>query len=463
MDGTPTPNPDLPMGYAPPAITPAPIGTGLIGFLRAMISNPVSAIPAAAYEDDVVILSLAGKPLPFVCDPAVLEAILIKRPQDFPKSIVDDRLFKPAFGKSLIVTHGEDWRWKRRLAAPYFAPSALARMVPDMVAPFEALVLEWRAHGPGAIVDVSQSMTHATAEVISSALFTNQKEMSIEALSEAIDRYLQRISWTVGFATLNVPAWVPHPGMQQMKRARRDMRKLLGDLIAGRRVTKNSYSDICSDMMGATDPETGRLLSDDDLVDMLLTLVSAGHETSANALTWALLCAAEQPKLQSALRSEIVSVASDRTIAADDIPKLVLVEAFIKETMRLLPPAPLMARRTTRHETISGRSLPIGTTVFIPIYALHRHRALWETPDRFDPGRFLGERGKSIQRTAYIPFGSGPRVCIGATFAMMEMVAAAATLLRDLHFAPGGEARCEPVHRITLRPNGGLRLAVSAA
>ena len=131
--------------YSPPAIEPDTRAAGLVGFLRAVVSNPITAVPASAYEDPLTVVSIAGSPIAYVCDPALLEEILIKRPQDFPKSEVDERVLKPAFGNSLLVAHGEDWRWKRRLAAPYFSPAALSKSVPAMVAPFEAVAHGWRA------------------------------------------------------------------------------------------------------------------------------------------------------------------------------------------------------------------------------------------------------------------------------------------------------------------------------
>ena len=425
-----------------------------------MITNPLAAVPASAYHDDLTVLSFSGSPVVFVCAPALIEDMLIRRPETFPKSDVDKRVFKPAFGSSLLIAQGEDWRWKRRLAAPYFSPSALAKSAQRMIAPFEALARDWRSKAPGITVDVPTSMTKVTAEVISDTLFSNRDELDMGALSDAIDDYLSPISWTIGLASLRVPAWVPHPGKRKIRRGQRTMRRLVGDVIASRRASGTVFHDICADMMGAKDPESGRPLSDTDLVDMLLTLVAAGHETTANGLTWILFCLAEQPALQEVLRSEITSVSTGRPIEVGDIPAFVQVEAFIKETLRLFPPAPLLARRTIRAETIGGQKFASGTTLWIPVYAIHRHRKLWSSPDRFEVRRFLGEDAKRIQRSAYLPFGAGPRVCIGGTFAMMEMIIATATLLRCLSFSTSGETCCEPIHRVTLRPRNGLQLTV---
>jgi cytochrome P450 len=447
--------------YRPVKVAPGAERPNLIGFMRAMVSNPVRVIPPAAYRQPVTLLSMPGSTMAFVSDPDALEEILIRRVADFPKSQVDDRILRPAFGDSLLTAHGEEWRWKRRLAAPHFAPAALARLVPDIVAPFEALAAAWRTRNTEAPLDVAPAMTAATFEVISRTLFSKQGEADFAAISEAIASYLAPISWVIGLASLKVPAWAPHPGRLQILRARDRMRSVVGALITARRRTDDTQDDICGDLMRARDPETQRPLEDEDLVDMLLTLIAAGHETSANGLTWALYCLAEQPALQEELAAEVRRIVGTRPVEAADLPALATIEAFIKETMRLLPPVPLLSRLATKPERLGGHDLAAGTLLFIPVYAIHRHERLWREPDRFDLTRFLGENARHIPRTAYMPFGAGPRICVGGAFAMMEMVAGLTTLLQRLCFAAVEGARYEPVQRVTLRPKGGLPLKIT--
>lgn len=446
----------------PPRVAPGAERPSLIGFLRAMVGNPVGAIPPAAYREPISVLPMPGGAVAFVSGPELLEEILVRRVADFPKSDVDDRILKPAFGDSLLTAHGEEWRWKRRLAAPYFAPAALARSVPDMVAPFRALAEAWRARNSDEPLDVAPAMTSATFEVIRRVLFSEQDEADFAAIPAAIEDYLAPISWPIGLASLKVPAWVPHPGAGQIRRARDRMRATVGAAVQARR-RSGAAGDLCGDLMRAQDPETQRPLSDRDLVDMLLTLIAAGHETSANGLTWALLCLAEQPGVQAELADEVARTVGDRPVEAADLPRLSAVESFLKETMRLLPPVPLLTRRTTRPETLGGHALKAGTILFIPIYAIHRHERLWPEPARFDRTRFQGENAKRIPRTAYMPFGAGPRICVGGALATMEMAAGLATLLQSLRFAAIDGAACEPIQRITLRPKSGMPLRVTAA
>ncbi len=452
--------------FVPASVAPGPDNPSAWRFLSAMARDPLSAIPASAYRERVTSMTIMGKRVGVICDPEIIHEMLVRRVDDFPKSEIDTRVFSPVLGAGLLTAQGADWRWKRRLAAPYFAPAHLDRCVPDMVRPFESLAERWSRSAEGGCVEVSAQMTQATFDVISATLFTDQQEIDFKVLSGAIDDYLTPISWVIGLASLKLPPWLPHPGRRQLRRAGRAMRASVGDLIAVRRRCGVRAKDICGDLMAARDPETDRVLSDEDLVDMLLTLIAAGHETSANALTWALYCLALSVDLQEELAAEVKSVAGRCGIEGRDIDGLVKIEAFLKEVMRLFPPAPLMARQTRSREVLGGIEFDRGAMLFIPLYALHRNERLWDHPQQFRIARFLRGNGHStsegngISRTAYMPFGAGPRVCLGAAFAMREMKVGIAALVRRVRFAVSDETVVDPVQRVTLRPRNGLKLKI---
>jgi cytochrome P450 len=439
-----------------------PDGAGLIRFLRTMVDNPVASIPRAAYRESVAAPAFARSSLAFISDPTLLEEILVRRVGDFPKSVVDERILRPAFGDGLLLAEGDSWRWKRRLASPFFAPAALARSIPDMAAPFQTLARKWRGSSGSPPVDVVPTMTAATLEVIDRVLFSSGRELDAEAIARAINDYLEPISWVIGFASLKIPNWVSFPGRGKNTRAKNRMRALVHQLVAERRRSGAQAHDLCGQLMQARDPETDRPLSDDDLVDMLLTLIAAGHETSANGLCWTILCLAEAPALQASLAQEVAEVTGAGPIEPDHLSHLSLTKAFLMETMRLFPPAPLLARRTVKPETLGGHAFDTGTTLFVPIYAIHRHERLWSEPNRFDLSRFLDGRDKQIARTAYLPFGAGPKICICMSFALMEMVIGIATLLQSVRFRMVEGYVADPVQRITLRPKGGLSVWVDA-
>jgi cytochrome P450 len=201
-------------------------------------------------------------------------------------------------------------------------------------------------------------------------------------------------------------------------------------------------------------------MSDGNLVDTILTFLLAGHETSAVALTWTLSLLSQSEDWQERVRSEAKAVLGDGPFNAAHLDRLVVTEQVLKEAMRLFPPAAILARIAAGDCEIGGRKVAAGTHVAVPIYAVHRHRLLWEEPDAFDPARFAPGREAARSRFAYLPFGAGPRVCVGASFSMMEMKAVLATLMRSIRVSGAGGPPPLPVLRVTLRPQPRVRLRV---
>ena len=219
--------------------------------------------------------------------------------------------------------------------------------------------------------------------------------------------------------------------------------------------------DLLDLILNAADPETGREMNSAEVRDNLLAFIVAGHETTALALSWALYLVAFAPSVQQRARSEAQAVLQGRVAGADDVPKLPYVRQIIDEALRLYPPAAILGRTAMADDTLGGRQVRKGDTVMLPIYALHRNHLLWDNPDAFDPDRFAPD--KKPTRYSYLPFGEGPRICIGAAFAQIEAVIILATLLSRFKFEriPGIDPK--PVLLITLRPQGGVRLRVSPA
>ncbi|MBO0766349.1 MAG: cytochrome P450, partial [Hyphomicrobiaceae bacterium] len=208
------------------------------------------------------------------------------------------------------------------------------------------------------------------------------------------------------------------------------------------------------------DPETGAPMSEKQLIDNLITFLAAGHETTAKALTWTLYLLARAPDWQQRLRGEVLAVAGDGPVGAEHLDRLTLTKALLEEAMRLYPPAPFMTRQAASTTGLGDHTVPAGALVVIPVFAVHRHHRLWVDPDRFDPDRFAPEHRSKIARTQFMPFGFGPRTCIGASFAMMEAMAILTTLIRRADFEWDGRHLPEPLSRVTLRPKGGMPLRV---
>ena len=228
--------------------------------------------------------------------------------------------------------------------------------------------------------------------------------------------------------------------------------------ILRRRASGEKQKDLLGLLLAARDPETGRGLSDDELRDNVVTFIGAGHETTALTLTFALYLIANAPEVQDRLVKEVRDVCGDRPIDAAVVDELVFHEQVIKEAMRLYPPVSIVDRMAVEDIDLGDVQVKKGDFAFNLIYVMHRHQMLWDHPERFDPDRFSEERSKGLHRFQFMPFGAGPRICIGMKFAYMEAVAMLATLLRELRFLPNAAHRVEPNIRITLRPEGGMPL-----
>jgi cytochrome P450 len=261
------------------------------------------------------------------------------------------------------------------------------------------------------------------------------------------------------------PAWLPRPGMLSGARAIVMLRSAVAAMLRERRDiearTGSSPDDLMHRLMKAHDPESGQSMNDAQLVDNLLTFYLAGHETTARALTWTLYLLARSPQWSAALEQEIGQVTGGGPVESTHIERLVLVQQVIKESMRLYPPVPMLSRQCVAPTRLDGLDIVPGATVVMPIYAMHRHARRWEDPDAFDPARFAPEREAKIPRYQYLPFGAGPRICIGMAFAMLEATAMLATLLQKARFAPVPGRDPHPVARVTLLPGGGLSLKVT--
>jgi cytochrome P450 len=231
-------------------------------------------------------------------------------------------------------------------------------------------------------------------------------------------------------------------------------------VIAERRARPAPPDDLLERLMRARDPETGKAMNDEQLVDNLLTFYLAGHETTAKALTWTLYLLARSPEWSVALEEEVARVTGGGEVEAAHIERLVLTQQVLKESMRLFPPVPLLTRQAVADTQLDGHAVRAGTSVVMPIYAIHRHARRWEDPDAFDPARFSPEREAAIPRYQYMPFGAGPRICIGQAFAMIEATAMLATFVARARFAPVPGSEPAPVARVTLIPKGGMPLAV---
>lgn len=447
-------------GLYPPTVQGPPGPLPLRKFLLRLVRNPLSGVPQSAYEEPIVVYDNGRAIIAWVSDPALIEQVLLHAAEQFPKTEMEKRVFQSSLGDGILTSQGASWRWQRRTAAPLFRPADLTGLVPAMSAAADAQLARWAECPAGTMQAIDRNMTETTFRVISATMFAGSADAEAAEIMRAADRALSTISWDIAAAMLRLPGWLWYPGKYRRRRAGARLRAAVAAILARRRTAGLEGDDLLARLARARDPETGAPMSEKQLIDNLVTFLEAGHETTAKALTWVLYLLARAPEWQRRVRDEVLAVAGRGPVGAEHLDKLVVTRAVLEEAMRLYPPAPVMTRRAACAMELGGKHVPAGAHIVIPIFCVHRHRRLWDDPDRFDPDRFSPERRVRIARTQFMPFGFGPRTCIGASFAMMEGVAILATLVRGADFEWDGRHLPEPLSRVTLRPKGGMPLRV---
>ena len=430
-------------------------------FLPTFVRNPLRALPVPVYHEPMFVPPGMGGRVAWITDPKLIEEILLSRHESFPKSPIEKRIFRPILGDGILVAEGQCWKWQRRITAPLFRHGDLMKLVPDMSAAATRLIDRWR----GLVHDeprwIDHDMTDVTFDVLRSTLFDGATDAEAEVLKRQCGIYLENTSWDIAYEILRIPQWVWHPGRRAMTRSANALVESGQSIVARARAAGWPGDGLTARLGRACDPETGQSMSDPQILNNLLTFGAAGHETTAKALTWALYLLARAPEWQQRLRDEVLRVAGHGPIEAEHVDALTITRQIVKETMRLYPPAPVLGRMTKEETTIGGHTLPAGAMLVIPIYVVHRHRKLWDDPDRFDPARFAPERERNYARAQFMPFGVGPRTCIGMGFAMIEAVVLLAMLVRDTSFSCDASLAPEPLSRVTLRPKGGMPLSIN--
>jgi len=428
---------------------------GLWASLRAARQNLLEILPLIAVKQPMV-SGKTGLRWHMVMDPDAIRHMLLERLDDYPKSKATKNLLKPAVGNSMFIAEGADWRWQRRTAAPVFSHRNVQALAPIMTEAAEACC-ERITHKSPAAVNLMDEMVRTTFDVIADVTFSGEGAFDAKAVHTAIDAYIAEAGKISVLDMIGAPDWIPRPGRLFFGSAVNDMKSVADQAIEARRKRgPRDVSDLLDLLIAGEDPETQRSMNTAELRDNLLTFIVAGHETTALSLSWALyLCAFDQT-VQEKARAEIQNVCGDRPATGADVANLPYVRMIIDEALRLYPPAGIVSRTALAHDTLCGREVRTGDTVMIPIYALHRSEALWDKPDAFDPERFADR--KAIDRYAYLPFGDGPRICIGASFAIQEAVIILATLLGRFRFTSIKGRDPEPVMILTTRPEGGVWL-----
>ncbi|WP_051535757.1 cytochrome P450 [Asaia platycodi] len=315
---------------------------------------------------------------------------------------------------------------------------------------------------------IDDIMMRLTGRIIVETMLSAPDAVDADSMARNLGVFLQQTRWSILGDLLGTPEWLPHPGKTRGLAAARALRDEAMVQIAARRALLGTApekvpDDLLARLLAAKDPETGRVMHDSEIVDNLLTFLTAGHETTALALAWTFDRLGRHPEILREVQREIDATLPDDAPTLEQLDSLVLTRDVLRESMRLTPPAPIIVREVTEAFSLEEVRLEKGTRLIVPIYALHRHRALWEAPEIFDPSRFVTRPSESRpqdDRYAYMPFGAGPRICIGARFAETEALTVLAMILKALTLTP--ELRITPPGKmeITLRPAKPLLMSV---
>ena len=423
------------------------------GFFGERLRNTIYGWPEPAFDTLIRTRKVLGFTVHIVSEPDAVERILLGNKANYERPGIARRILSPLVGNGLLSAEGEDWRKQRRIVAPTFAPGAVAAMTPLMDAAARREVAAWPARTGR--IDMAAAATRTTMAIIADALFGGDARLTNPAASRHIENLVMAAGQARFTTMLGLQDLDPSPNMRRARVARAWLRETLSALVR-ERGPDGGADDFFGGLIRALheqfSPDEAAALA----VDNAVTFYVAGHETTSVALAWTIYCLAAQPELQEQCRAE--ARAALALEPADRIAVLPLLHQVLEEAMRLYPPAPRFDREALAADELAGVRIAKGDLLSIWPWVIHRHRKLWPGPDRFDHPRFAPEAKAKLHRFQYLPFGGGPRVCVGARFATVEALLILARWLEARRFSVPAGWRPDPVGAVTLRPRGGMLL-----
>ena len=418
-------------------------------------------LPDRAYEQPIYRGRQIGGAYVLVSDPAGVRRVLVENVVNYPKSPLEQSFFTALFGFGLLGSDGELWRRHRRIMAPAFDPRGVASYGPAITEEVVAFLAGWHALPPGATIDMARAMTELTLSIIARTVFSTEGAALAPLVDTSMRQGLEETS------RINVIDLIPVVGAWRMRR--RKVRLTRGSVALDAAIARavesraatldEAPNDLLTRLVRAKDQDSGATMNGQEIRDEVVTIFMAGHETTAVTMSWAWYVLSQRPGAAARLHAELDAVLGGRPAEQDDLAKLVFTRRVVEEVLRLYPAAPgLSARRAVSDDVVAGEAIRAGTTISISPWVLHRHRDLWDEPERFDPDRFAPDASAGRHRFAYLPFGGGPRVCIGQLLALNEAVLILATLAQRFTPRLAPDARVAMVANITLQPKHGLKM-----
>jgi len=447
-------------GFSPRRLPPGPRGHWLFGTTREFNRDPIAPLIAIhqQYGDAIrfrFILNFWGYSF---THPDHLKHFLQDNNRNYTKQPnPSNALLRAVIGDGLVTSDGDLWRRQRRLAQPAFHRRRIAGFGDTMTSATLAMLDRWRAHPLDQPLNIAHEMMRLTLEIVGRTLFSIDLTGAASTVGEAFTDVNEQTSLLSRRPFSPLALRIPFlPGTRRMKRGIARLDSVVGAILADRRAGNSEYDDLLYMLMSARDEETGLGMSDRQLRDEVMTLLLAGHETTAVALSWTFYLLSQHPDVWQALATEIDNVLGNETATVAVLPDLPYTKMVIEESMRLYPPAYIMARWGNEADEVDGYHVEPESAIVLFTFLTHRHPAFWPEPEKFDPQRFTPENVAERARYAYAPFGGGPRQCIGNSFAMTEAMLLLATIAQhyELHSFPGHQVELDPL--ITLRPKGGM-------
>ena len=446
-----------------PAVRPTPTSTrttprGYWRYFRTMQSNPLEVWTQAAFERDVIASRFLGRDYLFVHEPALIRQVFVTRHDDYALPPLRKSFLEPVLGEGLFLAEGDHWKALRRQLTPLFTPRHIGALGETMTTIAQARAKALLASSGE--INMSAEMLRLTLDILVASLFSDEPSIDLAAFSQTLDQLLQENGLPHPLDLLGAPSALPRPGRARARALVGTLRAQMRVMIRARRKALAGGAELPDDFLSrlmAIGHETpDQPLSDSQIIDNLLTFFAAGHETTARTLAWAFYLLSEDQRIAAQVAEELIAA---RDVPARELLQAApLTEAVLNETMRLYPAAAQINRVALHDGKLGDWDVKRGTEVFTSLWVLHRHRKLWTDPMLFDPSRFLGDAGKQFDRCQFLPFGIGPRVCIGAAFAMQEMAVILRAFLTRALPEPAGEDAPMPVMRITVQPDQPIRL-----
>jgi unspecific monooxygenase len=415
-------------------------------------TNALEIWPLEAYEKDVLVQTFLGRRRFLFNAPDAIHHVLVANAANYARTAPSIRILKPIVGEGLLLSEGETWRHQRRTIAPALAPRVIPMLARHVASATAALVTRLGASDKDN-VDMLAAMQFLALEIAARSMFSLEMRQYGAALRSMILDFGDRLA-RPSFFDMMLPIGIPTLNDFARRKFRSDWIPLMDEIVASRLGAPQSERprDLFDVLLSARDPETGAAFSRAQLRDQIATMIVAGHETTALTLFWSLYLLASAPAEQERVAQEVRNLDLGAEGAAETLPKLTYTRAVVDEALRLYPPAFIIVRKSINPDHVGGVAVPKGSMVSVAPWVLHRHVQLWKDPDAFNPSRFLGPQPKA-NRFAYLPFGAGPRVCVGAQFALTEASLVLATLIQSFAVALPDDVPVLPVAVVTTQPN----------